>query len=854
MPESDIQAKRLRPHDLGALDVRHDPRIAWASAARASSTHGGGYEASSACGPPTRFPRGGDFQGTWLARRDDDAPWLEVELPAVDAAVAIIVCETCGPGAVLSIRDVERDVVLWERPPEVLRDHRKVRILHVPQRPGAPPPRKLRLDVAPYSFGEERHQIDAVGVLLAPLTALIAAPPVPTHRRYAPSEVTTLRLRDDERFLWAKKASASSQYSSSYSAARAVGRPNVFPRGGDLENTWLSANDDRSAWIELEFPAHERAFGFVALETCGAGAIWRATDEQGRTLWQAVPEKMPRREARLLHVPLEDGLPSPKLRLWVSPDESDYREIDAVALLSAPFEELSRPPPPPPPPPPEPIPGAPPDGFTMLEGTLLGASAERPLVHAKLGAARKPGRAVNRAGELRLRLDSGHEVALEIDGTCLYGGSLHRVHGTWEEVCARAPELAAPFAGSSVDPDERVLLEARSITDEVRVYVAGVPGARRAHGFRDSARAVPDTLRAAAIATTPLEHTSFVASGTDDFERAARPPRSEGKRAHPLRRWTAGVAIAAGACIAITLLGVVAITTEIGGGAAIAVAIGVTGLLASSASTFALELLGRLHGVPAFVRGETLKDHRPPFGGPGWTILGSSFVIVPAAGVIGVVSFEATEPLWAAVRLALFAGALYALARLFAWQWTAAPSLVGALRVLLAPEGRALGALVRLEGTLADGQRHARTETYSSHSEHLGVEYVKDDRGEMVARDRWRHWSERNVGIRGTPGVRIALRDGTLVRTTNRFRSTDVGLAPVPPRGVEYARFESAHVEGDEATIVGRVESGGDEIAVAATHVVLGTMAELRRRIAVQVLALAALLALVAMGGLASLI
>src|SRR5690606_39387306 len=135
--------------------------------------------------------------------------------------------------------------------------------------------------------------------------------------------------------------------------------------------------------------------------------------------------------------------------------------------------------------PPEPIPGAPPEGFTMLQGTLLGASEERPLVHAKLGAVRAPGRGANRAGELRLRLDSGHEVALEIDRTCLYGGSLRRLRGTWEDVSARAPELAAPFADPPLDPEERVILEARRITGEVRVYVAGVPGARGAIGFRD---------------------------------------------------------------------------------------------------------------------------------------------------------------------------------------------------------------------------------------------------------------------------------------------------------------------------------------------------------------------------------
>lgn len=114
----------------------------------------------------------------------------------------------------------------------------------------------------------------------------------------------------------------------------------------------------------------------------------------------------------------------------------------------------------------------------------------------------------------------------------------------------------------------------------------------------------------------------------------------------------------------------------------------------------------------------------------------------------------------------------------------------------------------------------------------------------VAQHERTRSWRERTIGVRGTSDLRIVLPDATIARARGDVVCTDVGLIPVAPQGVEYARFESAHEEGDEASIFGRLEKAGEELTVAATHVVLGPITELRRRVLVQSLVVAGLLAI----------
>ncbi|MBX3251476.1 MAG: discoidin domain-containing protein [Myxococcales bacterium] len=171
-------ARRHRPEELADLDFTlPDPRVVWATSARASSEWGSSYAASAACGPPVVYPRGGDEDGTWLADSDDSAPWIELDFPAVSSVRGIVVLETCGPGAVFEIRDAMRDVVLWAAPPAPLADSRSARLLHVPLPPDTDVPTRLRLSVAPYDVGDEYHEIDAVALLTEPLDALRASTP-----------------------------------------------------------------------------------------------------------------------------------------------------------------------------------------------------------------------------------------------------------------------------------------------------------------------------------------------------------------------------------------------------------------------------------------------------------------------------------------------------------------------------------------------------------------------------------------------------------------------------------------------------------------------------------------------------
>ncbi len=844
-----LAARRFEPGELPSLDLHAaDPRLVWAIDARASSEWSSSYAATSACGPPAIYPKGGDEYGTWLAESGDGDPWIELSFPEATAARAIVVCETCGPGAVREIRDVARDAVLYAEKPVRIAESREARLLHVPLPPGTPVPTRLRIRVAPYGFGSDYHEIDAVALLTEPLDAILASPratAAPAHRRYAPGEVRALDLRGDWRIRWASRARASSEWSSSYAARAATGPPNVFPRGGDIERTWLSASDDRNAWLELEFPECERVYGLVVLETCGAGSVVRATDEHGATLFSAKREVVPSREARLLHVPLPPGPPPARLRLWVSAAESDYREIDAVALLLAPFEELFEPPPPPPPPP---VPGAPQGGFTTLEGVLVGASRDAPFVHATLRT-RGGGRAENHGGPLTLRLESGDEVRLELGRTALYGGTSARRAGPWARVRAEVPWLAAAFADAPPEDGELVSLEGSRLDGEVRVEVAGEPSALREAGFRDSARRRPEALVAVAISRGPLASTPFAEEGSRAFERGATAFRPGEVRRHPLARWAW---IATGSAAA--LLAALGADVAAGGGSA-----GVLGALALLGALFflvlALDLSARIAFVPTFLRraGQSLRDRKPAFGPPGWMFFLSALGLVLLGIVAGPIVGASNDPAVLAFAVPLVLTAPFALLRLGLLLWRHGAALGHALYVAFAPRGRlAEGASGRFTGTLASGQRLTRTEVLLECSEHLGTETYTDEQGRTSTRDRYRTWLERHVAASAPEAVLLTLADGTPVSCGAGVRTTHLGLRVRPPEsttkhgGSPYARFESVHVEGDEATLLGVVASRGEDgaLELRGTHLVLGSLGELRRRAFSQASAMLALAAL----------
>jgi speckle-type POZ protein len=78
--------------------------------------------------------------------------------------------------------------------------------------------------------------------------------------------------------VWASTVRGfSSQYStSSWSAAQALGAPNVFPGGGDNASAWASLGaDDRDEWLEVGFDRPGSVSGVEIYETYNPGAVDR---------------------------------------------------------------------------------------------------------------------------------------------------------------------------------------------------------------------------------------------------------------------------------------------------------------------------------------------------------------------------------------------------------------------------------------------------------------------------------------------------------------------------------------------------------------------------------------------------
>jgi hypothetical protein len=816
-----VTARRHKPSELGALDLALlDPRIAWARTAKASSEWSSSYAASSACGPPSVFPRGGDEHGTWLAGSDDRQPALELTFSAPFAPRALIVCETCGPGGITSIRDLDHRRELYAAKARALQPTRDARLLVVPLDPEAPAPRRIRIELR--NVGDDYQEIDAVGLIAEPIEALVASPvrlgPA-RHRRYRPDEVERLRFRDDHRIVWARRARASSEWSDGYAAKGATGPPNVFPRGGDHERTWLSRNDDRDAWLELTFENDQPVHGLLVAETCGAGATIRALGDDGRVLWQARHDDVPRREARLLHVPLEGEPVLTAVRLYVSPAIDDYREIDAVALLRAPFDELSSPPPPPP------IPGAPRGGFTIASGGLVGASPTHPAAHVVVRT-RDAVRVVSSAGPLTLVTEGGQEIALTLDDATVYGPPLPRRRGRWRDVAPAMPWLAEALGERAPSPEAAVDVYGRAITRDAPAHVAGIASKRADGGFRDAGGAAQQ-LTVRALADRPLADTDFPARGTRTFREGVRPLERARAAPHGYDRWVAwlgGVALA-GLLAAGGLFGAI----EAGlAGAGWPVCLGVlgfgTGLLASSIT---LDLVLRRAAPLVVERGAKVgRNRRVRLPRPLWNVLATFFSAWLIVAVLALLTLDADAPAAGILAGVSAVVGLHALVRLAFWAWSGGPALLAATRATF---GRTKECMLEDDVSVE--------EVHTERSEHLGTEQVVDDQGRVTTRDRFRSWTERDLRVQGEPS--LVMPDGS--------------VAPTRPERLVVPRVEPRPVAGDAAAVMWRVGAGfgmGDPALVLGADgrrpelVVLGDHASLRRAVLVAWAALGGLLLL----------
>jgi hypothetical protein len=798
---------RLKADALG-LDLRRwDARVVWATGARASSEYSSSYVAACATGLPAVFPRSGDHPGTWLAESGDRDPWLEVTFPPTDGAVALLVLETCGIGCTRRVRDVDSGAVLFEGARTKPR-RSPAAALFVPLTEGAAP-RRLRLEVEPYAHGDEWKEIDAVALLTASLDELRANPPLEeAHRRYAPDELDDLAF-DDPRLHWATGARASSTWGTGYEAKQARGRPRVFPQAGDRRRTWLARSSERTPWLEVTFPEARACAGVFVAETCGAGATVRieVVPEEGpaRTVWRAAAESVPERTARLLFVPLAVIPPPRCLRLHLSPVVSDYRQIDAVALSEATFEELQEP-------------YRDPDEARRV--TLVGEVVAPPgrvvAVHATLRSTHAA-TAANGAAAFAVRRDDDDEtVTVRLDATPLLGLTQQREEGQWAEVAARLPELAAAFAGAPPAPDARVALSGSVLKAPARVVVQGlVERWSEEGGFRAAARRVPLEVLAEAVAGGARPGDALKAAGDLEgrFTAHAR-PLPDLRDHHPRTGWSAGWVAAA-----IVTLGLAAVLPSSLAVLAIALAF----------LDMAIFFASRRFALPAFARGS-----RDGTGIP-WESIGTTVAvdgIFLFASVPLVLSFA--DGRHAPAILALLAPAALGLRHAISLLYGNGRSLLGGLLVLLPTPGT-----TALRGTLG-GERPVQRKDHYVYETSSYTVTEQDEQGRSVTRTRTTGWWASSVGYVGRY-VDVERDDGTRLRFTRPLATT----VPLPCRrhapGSRELVFEGSSAPGDP--VFGRLLRDGHD-----ARLVLGSRSAFARRLGASFAALAWHLALAGLG------
>lgn len=206
------------------------------------------------------------------------------------------------------------------------------------------------------------------------------------------------------------------------------------------------------------------------------------------------------------------------------------------------------------------------------------------------------------------------------------------------------------------------------------------------------------------------------------------------------------------------------------------------------------------------------------------------------------------------LRLPLAVGAVNALIRLVSLSRAQRPPLLPALRIALAPRARiATGARGLVTGFIGEGLAFRRAEAFAVCTEHLGMETVEDSQGNGVTRDRYHTWYERRARASGPARIRLVLDNGRVVSAPAPVQTTGIGMRYEGP-GDGYARFIGQHGEGDEATLLGTIESVDGEITMEATHLVLGDLSVLRRRVGVQLGALILLVSIVVVGVAAALL
>lgn len=373
----EMAQRNWRAHDRGV----------WPAEGRASSSFGVGWAAGSVVGTPRVYPRHGDRRGAWAPRsRTSRTEWIEAIFPSDTPAVAKVrVFETNMPGSTFAVTGRgpgvgDEELLLWEGAP-VPRRHGEAMVLEV----RIDPPRRLHA-VRAYvvNDGAEYTEIDTIGlvaesplpeakraswpqpgrgrgvrivvglaVLLVGMGVFIASSTSHKSKRRAVAAAPASSLAgataspwnvDDNGLVaahvaWASGATASSEYEADrWSAARATGEPNVFPRHADDPNAWASHDSDGGGeWLDVTWSSPVPAKGLVVVETYHPGALARVDDLSGAqpvTLWKGTVA--PSSASRVLRVTLPEKREISRVRLILDTSRAaGWNEIDAVGLLPA---------------------------------------------------------------------------------------------------------------------------------------------------------------------------------------------------------------------------------------------------------------------------------------------------------------------------------------------------------------------------------------------------------------------------------------------------------------------------------------------------------------------------------------
>lgn len=142
--------------------------------------------------------------------------------------------------------------------------------------------------------------------------------------------------------LWASEVTKfSTQYNTgTYSAKQILGRPNVYPRYGDIGGTWTQAASerDRVHFIEVKFPRKIFITKVNIYETFHAGAVVKISAKDGQNQWVDIfnaTHAQVIRESRKFSPQIKRIMfPVDELRIEVDCSASKhYVEIDAIEIV-----------------------------------------------------------------------------------------------------------------------------------------------------------------------------------------------------------------------------------------------------------------------------------------------------------------------------------------------------------------------------------------------------------------------------------------------------------------------------------------------------------------------------------------